>query len=207
MAYQKPEDQLVCDGERHFQGVQQEAELVWTRINLILKRAHEKIVRQELYAAAHLLEYAAALWSELTEKNEELMWRLWPNDFLKVRKVIGQGGSTADSPRFIESKRLGKKLWCPYRKTLNERSIKLLDVLSNDEDSDLRALTKSMMWYDYRVQEFNISHIYLVLGEIGDRTVGLKGGTVDYLLKRYEHYLFPELWDSVNSLYTNFKPD
>ena len=70
-----------------------------------------------------------------------------------------------------------------------------------EDHDEMRALLKAMMWYDYRVQEFNIAHIYLVVGEIGDRTVGLKGGTTDYLIKRQGQFLFPELWDSINELY------
>jgi hypothetical protein len=57
------------------------------------------------------------------------------------------------------------------------------------------------MMYDYRVQEFNLAHLYLVFGEIGDRTVGLKGGTTDYLIRRYGQYLYPKLWDGVNDIY------
>jgi len=45
----------------------------------------------------------------------------------------------------------------------------------------------------------------LVFAEIGDKTVGLKGGTTAYLIKRYNKFLFPKLWDSVNELYKDFK--
>lgn len=70
-----------------------------------------------------------------------------------------------------------------------------------EDHDELRALLKAMMWYDYRVQEFNIAHIYLVIGEIGDKTIGLKGGTTKYLIQRQSQFLFPELWDSINELY------
>jgi tryptophan 2,3-dioxygenase len=62
-----------------------------------------------------------------------------------------------------------------------------------------------MMWYDFRVQEFNLAHLYMVFGAIGDKTVGLRGGTTDYLIKRYNKFLFPKLWDSINELYKDFK--
>lgn len=80
----------------------------------------------------------------------------------------------------------------------------------NSDDNghrDMQGLLKAMMWYDYRVQEFAISHLYLVWGIIGDRTAGLKGGTTDFLIKRYNSYLYPELWSSINSLYVDFKQD
>ncbi len=201
LSYQKKEDELICDGERDFQGVQQESEFIWTRINLLLKKTSEKLVSGDLNGAMRLLEQAAALWSTLTGKCEELLWRLWPNDFLKIRKVIGTGGSTADSPRYHESERLAKSIWGPFADHLRKSSITVLQLLKMDGHDEMRELLKAMMWYDYRVQEFNIAHIYLVLGEIGDRTVGLKGGTTDYLIKRQSQYLFPELWDSINELY------
>jgi len=207
LSFQKKDDELVCDGERDFQGVQQEAELIWTRVNFILKRTHERMGKGDLHEAAHLLEQAASLWSGLTAKSEELLWRLWPGDFLKLRKTLGRG-STAESPRYNESERLGRALWTPYESVLKSRGIGLARLLADNggEDSDgLRPLTKAMMWYDYRVQEFNLAHLYLVFGEIGDKTVGLKGGTTAYLIKRYNKFLFPKLWDSLNELYKDFK--
>ena len=45
LSFQKKDDELVCDGERDFQGVQQEAELIWTRVNFVLKRTHERMGR------------------------------------------------------------------------------------------------------------------------------------------------------------------
>jgi tryptophan 2,3-dioxygenase len=200
LSYQKKEGELICDGERDFQGVQQESEFIWTRINLMLKRTNEKIVSGNLYDASRLLEQAAALWSGLTAKIEELLWRLWPNDFLKIRKLLGPG-STADSPRYRESEQLGRSLWKPFEKQLRKSSLTVSQLLKMEDRHEAGTLMKAMMWYDYRVQEFNIAHIYLVLGEIGDKTVGLQGGTTDYLIKRQSQYLFPQLWDSINELY------
>src|SRR5438876_51434 len=78
LSFQKKDDELVCDGERDFQGVQQEAELIWTRVNFILKRTHERMGKGDLHEAAHLLEQAASLWSGLTAKSEELLFpKLW----------------------------------------------------------------------------------------------------------------------------------
>jgi hypothetical protein len=37
LSYQKKEDGLIVDGERDFQGVQQESEFIWTRISHLLK--------------------------------------------------------------------------------------------------------------------------------------------------------------------------
>jgi tryptophan 2,3-dioxygenase len=200
LSYQKSEDELICDGERDFQGVQQESEFIWTRINLLLKRTGKSIGNDDLSGAIRLLEQAAALWSSLTSKVEELLWRLWPNDFQKIRKTIGSG-STSDSPRYRESERLAKSLWEPFTGQLEKNSITLQQLLRTDGHDDMRALLKAMMWYDYRVQEFAIAHIYLMVGKIGDRTVGLKGGTTDYLIKRQGSFLFPALWDSINDLY------
>jgi len=202
LSFQKKEGELVVDGERDFQGVQQEAEFIWTRIIPMLRGAETKMMSENLVEAAHLLEQAANLWSGLTEKNEELLWRLWPGDFMKIRKVIGQGGSTADSPRYHTCEKIARGLWEPYQRVLEKRSVPLLELLKGDVDQpDLKFLTKAMMIYDYRIQEFNLAHLYLVFGEIGDRTVGLKGGTTDYLIKRYGNYLFPKLWDTINNLY------
>lgn len=200
LSYQKSEEELICDGERDFQGVQQESEFIWTRINLLLKRTGKSIGNDDLSGATRLLEQAAALWSSLTSKVEELLWRLWPNDFQKIRKTIGSG-STSDSPRYRESERLAKSLWEPFIGQLEENSITLQQLLRTDGRDDMKALLKAMMWYDYRVQEFAIAHIYLMVGKIGDRTVGLKGGTTDYLIKRQGSFLFPGLWDSINDLY------
>lgn len=202
LSFQKGEDELVVDGERDFQGVQQESEFIWNRIIPMLKRAETKMKSGDLAEATHLLEQAATLWSGLTSKIEELLWRLWPGDFLKIRKAIGAGGSTADSPRYHQAETIARGLWAPYEGVLQQRSIALKTLFMGDSDqSDLRLLTKAMMMYDYRVQEFNLAHLYLVFGEIGDRTVGLKGGTTDYLIKRYGQYLFPKLWDGVNEIY------
>ena len=208
LTFQKKDEELICDGERDFQGVQQEAEFIWTRINLMLKRVTEKLRDGNAWECVNLLQQAASLWSGLTGKSEELLMRLWPNDFFKVRKLIGEGGSTADSPRYHESDRLARGLWPLFENELGKNSITLTQLVQEESDDkghrDLQALLKAMMWYDYRVQEFNIAHLYLVFGIIGDRTVGLKGGTTDYLIKRYNQYLFPKLWDSVNSLYVGF---
>jgi len=200
LSYQKSEDELICDGERDFQGVQQESEFIWTRINLLLKRTGKCIESGDLSGATRLLEQAASLWSSLTAKVEELLWRLWPNDFQKIRKTIGSG-STSDSPRYRESERLAKSLWGPFAAHLEKSAVTLQQLLGTDNHDDMRALLKAMMWYDYRVQEFGIAHIYLMVGKIGDRTVGLKGGTTDYLIKRQGNFLFPALWDSINDLY------
>jgi tryptophan 2,3-dioxygenase len=206
LSFQKKDDELICDGERDFQGVQQEAELIWTRINFMLKRIHERMGNGDLHEAAHLLEQAASLWSGLTAKTEELLLRLWPGDFLKIRKALGRG-STADSPRYSESERLARELWTPFEDVLKGNAIGLGQLLADGgaDPGGLRSLTKAMMWYDYRVQEFNLAHLYMVFGEIGDKTVGLRGGTTDYLIKRYNKFLFPKLWDSINELYEDFK--
>jgi tryptophan 2,3-dioxygenase len=206
LSFQKKEEELVVDGERDFQGVQQEAEFIWNRIIPMLRRANDRMKSENIPEATHLLEQAAHLWSGLTEKNEELLWRLWPGDFLKIREVLGPGGSTADSPRYHTCEKIARGLWEPYEEILKKRSVSLNLLLGGDVDqSDLKFLTKAMMIYDYRVQEFNLAHLYLVFGEIGDRTVGLKGGTTDYLIRRYGNYLFPKLWDTINELY--HKPD
>jgi tryptophan 2,3-dioxygenase len=146
----------------------------------------------------------------LTNKTQELLKRLWPNDFLKVRKIIGEGASTADSPRYRESERLGRNIWPSFENLLKSNSLTLESLISQDREtelnSEMKALMGAMMWYDYRVQEFSIAHLYLVFGIIGDRTVGLKGGTTEFLINRYQRYIFPKLWDSINNLYSNFKP-
>ena len=200
LSYQKNEDELICDGERDFQGVQQESEFIWTRINLLLKRTGKRIESGDLGGATRLLEQAAALWSSLTAKVEELIWRLWPNDFQKIRKTIGSG-STSDSPRYRESERLAKNLWGPFTDQMEKNSTGMPHLLKMEDHDDLRALLKAMMWYDYRVQEFAIAHIYLMAGKIGDKTVGLKGGTIEYLINRQGNFLFPALWESINEIY------
>lgn len=210
LSFQKKDEDLVCDGERDFQGVQQEAEFIWTRINLMLRRTSERLQSGIVWEAVNLLQQSANLWGGLTQKTQELLMRLWPNDFLKVRKIIGEGASTADSPRYHESERLARSLWPLFENELTKNSLTIPQLLQEDTDGighhDLQSLLKAMMWYDYRVQEFAIAHLYLVFGIIGDNTPGLKGGTTDFLINRYNAYLFPKLWESINSLYVDFKP-
>lgn len=209
LSFQKKEDELVCDGELDFQGVQQEAEFIWNRINFMLKRIKQNLESNKIIDGIGLLYQAADLWGSLTNKTQELLKRLWPNDFLKVRKIIGEGASTADSPRYRESERLGRNIWPSFENLLKSNSLTLESLISQDREtelnSEMKALMGAMMWYDYRVQEFSIAHLYLVFGIIGDRTVGLKGGTTEFLINRYQRYIFPKLWDSINNLYSNFK--
>jgi tryptophan 2,3-dioxygenase len=210
LSFQKKEDELVCDGELDFQGVQQEAEFIWNRINFMLKRIKQNLESNKIIDGIGLLYQAADLWGSLTNKTQELLKRLWPNDFLKVRKIIGEGASTADSPRYRESEKLGRNIWPSFENLLKSNSLTLESLISQDKEtelnSEMKALMGAMMWYDYRVQEFSIAHLYLVFGIIGDRTVGLKGGTTEFLINRYQKYIFPKLWDSINNLYLNFKP-
>jgi len=210
LSFQKKEDELVCDGELDFQGVQQEAEFIWNRINFMLKRIKQNLESNKIIDGIGLLYQAADLWGSLTNKTQELLKRLWPNDFLKVRKIIGEGASTADSPRYRESEKLGRNIWPSFENLLKSNSLTLESLISQDREtelnSEMKALMGAMMWYDYRVQEFSIAHLYLVFGIIGDRTVGLKGGTTEFLINRYQKYIFPKLWDSINDLYLNFKP-
>ncbi|HEV2225826.1 MAG TPA: hypothetical protein VGR56_03365 [Nitrososphaerales archaeon] len=202
LSFQKKESELVSDGERDFQGVQQESEFIWNRIIPMIRRAETRMKSGDIPEAVTMLEQAAILWSGLTTKTEELLWRLWPGDFLKIRKVIGAGGSTADSPRYREAEALARTLYASYEQVLEKRRVALKRLFMGDSgQSDLRLLTKAMMLYDYRVQEFNLAHLYLVFAEIGDKTVGLKGGTTDYLIKRYSQYLFPKLWEEINEIY------
>jgi tryptophan 2,3-dioxygenase len=209
LSFQKKEDELVCDGELDFQGVQQEAEFIWNRINFMLKRIKQNLESNKIIDGIGLLYQAADLWGSLTNKTQELLKRLWANDFLKVRKIIGEGASTADSPRYRESERLGRNIWPSFENLLKSNSLTLESLISQDREtelnSEMKALMGAMMWYDYRVQEFSIAHLYLVFGIIGDRTVGLKGGTTEFLINRYQRYIFPKLWDSINNLYSNFK--
>ena len=210
LSFQKKEDELVCDGELDFQGVQQEAEFIWNRINFMLKRIKQNLESNKIIDGIGLLYQAADLWGSLTNKTQELLKRLWPNDFLKVRKIIGEGASTADSPRYRESEKLGRNIWPSFENLLKSNSLTLESLILQDREtelnSEMKALMGAMMWYDYRVQEFSIAHLYLVFGIIGDRTVGLKGGTTEFLINRYQKYIFPKLWDSINDLYLNFKP-
>lgn len=210
LSFQKKEDELVCDGELDFQGVQQEAEFIWNRINFMLKRIKQNLESNKIIDGIGLLYQAADLWGSLTNKTQELLKRLWPNDFLKVRKIIGEGASTADSSRYRESEKLGRNIWPSFENLLKSNSLTLESLISQDREtelnSEMKALMGAMMWYDYRVQEFSIAHLYLVFGIIGDRTVGLKGGTTEFLINRYQKYIFPKLWDSINDLYLNFKP-
>ena len=210
LSFQKKEEELVCDGELDFQGVQQEAEFIWNRINFMLKRIKQNLESNKIIDGIGLLYQAADLWGSLTNKTQELLKRLWPNDFLKVRKIIGEGASTADSSRYRESEKLGRNIWPSFENLLKSNSLTLESLISQDKEtelnSEMKALMGAMMWYDYRVQEFSIAHLYLVFGIIGDRTVGLKGGTTEFLINRYQKYIFPKLWDSINDLYLNFKP-
>ena len=210
LSFQKKEEELVCDGELDFQGVQQEAEFIWNRINFMLKRIKQNLESNKIIDGIGLLYQAADLWGSLTNKTQELLKRLWPNDFLKVRKIIGEGASTADSSRYRESEKLGRNIWPSFENLLKSNSLTLESLISQDREtelnSEMKALMGAMMWYDYRVQEFSIAHLYLVFGIIGDRTVGLKGGTTEFLINRYQRYIFPKLWDSINNLYSNFKP-
>ena len=210
LSFQKKEEELVCDGELDFQGVQQEAEFIWNRINFMLKRIKQNLESNKIIDGIGLLYQAADLWGSLTNKTQELLKRLWPNDFLKVRKIIGEGASTADSTRYRESERLGRNIWPSFENLLKSNSLTLESLISQDREtelnSEMKALMGAMMWYDYRIQEFSIAHLYLVFGIIGDRTVGLKGGTTEFLINRYQKYIFPKLWDSINDLYLNFKP-
>lgn len=210
LSFQKKEEELVCDGELDFQGVQQEAEFIWNRINFMLKRIKQNLESNKIIDGIGLLYQAADLWGSLTNKTQELLKRLWPNDFLKVRKIIGEGASTADSSRYRESEKLGRNIWPSFENLLKSNSLTLESLILQDREtelnSEMKALMGAMMWYDYRVQEFSIAHLYLVFGIIGDRTVGLKGGTTEFLINRYQKYIFPKLWDSINDLYLNFKP-
>lgn len=210
LSFQKKEGELVCYGELDFQGVQQEAEFIWTRINFMLKRIKKNLESNNIIEGVGLFYHASDLWGSLTNKTQELLKHLWPKDFLKIRKIIGEGASTADSPRYRESEKLGRNLWSSFENLLKLNSLTLESLISQDREteqySEMRSLMSAMMWYDYRVQEFSIAHLYLVFGIIGDRTVGLKGGTTGFLIDRYQKYIFPKIWDSINNLYLDFKP-
>lgn len=203
---QKPIEKLATPEERLFQVTHQTAELWLHHIDYEIGRTVSYISGGELGTAADLL-HRCRLILDLLREQIVILETMAPVDYHALRTSSLGRGSGQESPGFHLLLEAGRRLWPPFRETLDRRSVTILEIeRSPREHYDLFRLVQALMDYDEAFLKWRYTHMRLAFRIIGDRVLSLKGVPAAQLEAGTREPLFPELWAAISELTAEYKP-
>ena len=203
---QKPVAQLVNPEELLFQTMHQTAELWLKHVDYEIDRAVAALAGEEFHLAADLLSRCTKIFDVLREQIVVLE-TMAPADYHVIRTSSLGRGSGQESPGFQKLLDAGRRLWPPFRKALEARSLTVLEIERKPrEHSELFRVVQAMLDYDENFMKWRYTHMRLAFRIIGSRVMSLKGVPAAQLEAGTREPLFPELWETISELTAEFKP-
>lgn len=203
---QKPADQLAHPEERLFQTMHQSAELWLHHIDYELDRVVAYLDADNLHHSSDLL-HRCRLIIDLLREQIVILETMPPAEYHVIRTSSLGRGSGQESPGFKLLLEAGKKLWPPFARVLERRSLAILDVQRSPRvHHDVFRLLQAMTDYDEAFLKWRFTHMRLAFRVIGDRVMSLKGVPAAQLDAGTREPLFPELWGAISELTAEFKP-
>lgn len=202
----KPIDQLAHPEERLFQTMHQSAELWLHHIDYELDRVVGYLDADNLHHGADLL-HRCRLIIDLLREQIVILETMPPAEYHVIRTSALGRGSGQESPGFKQLLEAGKKLWPPFKRVLERRSLGVLDVQRGPrEHHEVFRLLQAMLDYDEAFLKWRYTHMRLAFRVIGDKVLSLKGVPAAQLDGGTREPLFPELWEAISLLTAEFKP-
>ncbi|MEO8217111.1 MAG: tryptophan 2,3-dioxygenase family protein [Acidobacteriota bacterium] len=206
LALQKEADQLIHPEERLFQIVHQSAELWLKEVDYEIDRAVAQIVEGHAEPAADLL-HRCTLILDLLREQIVILETMAPADYHVIRVSSLGRGSGGESPGFSRLLTAGKRLWPPFEEMLTKRDTTLIAIERDPRGCyELFRLVQALMDYDAAFMKWRYTHLRLAVRIIGARVSSLKGVPVNQLEFGTREPLFPQLWETINELTAEFKP-
>jgi len=202
----KPTEQLAHPEERLFQTMHQSAELWLHHVDYEIDRTVAYLDADNLPHASDLLHRCRMI-IDLLREQIVILETMPPAEYHVIRTSSLGRGSGQESPGFKLLLEAGKKLWQPFARVLERRSLSILGVQrSPREHAEVFRLLQAMMDYDEAFLKWRYTHMRLAFRVIGDKVLSLKGVPAAQLDAGTREPLFPELWDAISHLTAEFKP-
>jgi tryptophan 2,3-dioxygenase len=202
----KPAELLSNPEERLFQVMHQSAELWLHHIDYEIDRSVVIINEDNPQLAADLL-HRCRLIIDLLREQIIILETMAPADYHVIRTSSLGRGSGQESPGFAKLLDVGKRIWTPFVELLARRGVELMEIERHPrEQYELFRLVQAMMDYDEAFLKWRFTHMRLAFRIIGSKVMSLKNVPAAQLEGGTREPLFPELWEAISSLTSEFKP-
>jgi tryptophan 2,3-dioxygenase len=203
---QKPVEKLVNPDEALFQTTHQAAELWLKQIDYELHRVADAIGRDQLNLAADVLVRCRLL-LDLLREQIIILETMAPVDYHEFRVGALGRGSGQESPGFNKLLGAGNLIWPPFEELLRRRSVTVIEVERDPRTHyDVFRLIQALLDYDEAFMKWRFTHMRLAFRIIGAKVLSLKGVPAAQLESGTREPLFPELWETISALTSEFKP-
>jgi tryptophan 2,3-dioxygenase len=203
---QKPKDKLVNPDEALFQTTHQSAELWLHHVDWEIGRAAELMEKNDPEAAASLL-HRCRLIIDLLREQIIILETMAPVDYHVFRTTSLGRGSGQESPGFKRLLEAGKLLWGPFQALLASRNLRPIEIERDPRrHRECFRLLQAMLDYDEAFLKWRYTHMRLAFRIIGSKVLSLKGVPAAQLEAGTREPLFPELWETISDLTSEFKP-
>jgi tryptophan 2,3-dioxygenase len=203
---QKPVEELSHPEERLFQVTHQAAELWLHHIDYEIDRTVAFVRDGQAGPAAELLHRCRMI-LDLLRSQIEIVETMAPVDYHVIRTSSLGRGSGQESPGFAKLLDVGKRLWPSFHEQLSRRSLTLIEIQRQPRlQPDMFRLVQTMMDYDEAFLKWRFTHMRLAFRIIGSKVLSLKGVPAQQLEHGTREPLFPELWETISDLTSEFKP-
>ena len=203
---QKPKDLLSHPEEALFQTMHQSAELWLHHVDWEISRVGAALRSADVRTATDLL-HRCRLIIDLLREQIIILETMAPADYHVIRTSSLGRGSGQESPGFRKLLEVGKALWEPFRALLESRQVSVLEIERRPgEHYELFRLVQAMLDYDEAFLKWRYTHMRLAFRVIGSRVMSLKGVPAAQLEAGTREPLFPELWETISALTSEFKP-
>lgn len=190
---------LVNDDELLFQVTHQAAEL-WMKVVLFeLRVAVRAWGAGDLRKAARRLHRAAEI-EKLLAAQMRFLELMPPREYHAIRVTLGRG-SGQDSPGFNRLLECPAEIWPAFQELLRSRGQTLIEIQRDPvAHEEIYSVVAGLMDVDEAFQRFRYDHFALVRRIIGDQVKSLKGVPAAQLIAGATEPMFPELWQTINTL-------
>jgi tryptophan 2,3-dioxygenase len=203
---QKPIDKLVNPDEALFQTTHQAAELWLKQIDYELHRVADTIGGDRLGLAADLLLRCRML-IDLLREQIIILETMAPVDYHEFRVGALGRGSGQESPGFNKLLGAGKLIWPRFEEMLRKRSLSVIEIERDPRRHyEIFRLVQGLLDYDEAFMKWRFTHMRLAFRIIGSKVLSLKGVPAAQLDAGTREPLFPELWEAISALTSEFKP-
>jgi tryptophan 2,3-dioxygenase len=203
---QKPIEELSNPEERLFQTTHQAAELWLHHVDYELGRVVGAIDGGELELAAELLDRSRRI-IDLLREQIIILETMAPVDYHAIRTSSLGRGSGQESPGFSKLLEAGKRIWGPFEARIRSSSVTLIEIeRAPREHAREFRLVQAMLDYDEAFLKWRFTHMRLAFRVIGSKVLSLKGVPAAQLELGTREPLFPQLWETISELTSEFKP-
>jgi len=202
----KPVELLSHPEERLFQVMHQSAELWLHHVDYEIDRSVVLINEDKPQLAADLL-HRCRLIIDLLREQIIILETMAPADYHVIRTTSLGRGSGQESPGFAKLLDVGKRIWAPFVELLSRRGVEIMQIERQPrEHYELFRLVQAMMDYDEAFLKWRFTHMRLAFRVIGSKVMSLKNVPAAQLEGGTREPLFPELWEAISTLTSEFKP-